>query len=126
MKDINLGSGRFIRLKNRFICDENLSDQLVTDTIKSLVGDGAQVIVASESYGVDDMENETGICKIAKDMGLEATAASEITKLYGLTRRTRTAAINASILAENAQYCKFYRAECKKRRCRSSSDDHER
>ena len=44
------------------------------------------------------MENETGICKIAKDMGLEATAASEITKLYGLTRRTRTAAINASIL----------------------------
>lgn len=98
MKDINLGSGRFIRLKNRFICDENLSDQLVTDTIKSLVGDGAQVIVASESYGVDDMENETGICKIAKDMGLEATAASEITKLYGLTRRTRTAAINASIL----------------------------
>ena len=68
------------------------------DTIKSLVGDGAEVIVASESFGVDDMENETGICKIAKDMGLEATAASEITKLYGLTRRTRTAAINASIL----------------------------
>ena len=104
-----------IRLKNRFICDENLSDQLVTDTIKSLVGDGAQVIVASESYGVDDMENETGICKIAKDMGLEATAASEITKLYGLTRRTRTAAINASI-CRNAQYSKFYRTECKKRR----------
>ena len=98
MKDINLGSGRFIRLHNRFICDEKLSDQLVTDTIKSLVGEGAQVIVSSESYGVDDMENETGICAIAKNMGLEATAASEITKLYGLTRRTRTAAINASIL----------------------------
>lgn len=57
-----------------------------------------RIIVASESFGVDDMENETGICKIARDMGLEATAASEITKLYGLTRRTRTAAINASIL----------------------------
>ena len=97
-KDINLGSGRFIHLHNRFICDEKLSDQLVTDTIKSLVGEGAQVIVSSESYGVDDMENETGICAIAKNMGLEATAASEITKLYGLTRRTRTAAINASIL----------------------------
>ena len=98
MKDINLGSGRYIHLKNRFICDEKLSDELVTDTLKSLVDEGAQVIVASESYGVDDMENEIGICRIAKDMGLEATAASEITKLYGLTRRTRTAAINASIL----------------------------
>lgn len=69
MKDINLGSGRFIHLHNRFICDEKLSDQLVTDTIKSLVGEGAQVIVSSESYGVDDMENETGICAIAKKYG---------------------------------------------------------
>ena len=57
-----------------------------------MTGEGAQVIVASEVYGVDDMENETGVCGIAKQMGLEATAASEITKLYGLTRRTRTAA----------------------------------
>ena len=98
MRDIDLGSGRYIRLHNRFICDEKLTDELVADTIKSLVSEGAQVIVASESYGVDDMENENGICAIAKGMGLEATAASEITKLYGLTRRTRTAAINASIL----------------------------
>ena len=98
LKDIDLGSGRFIRLHNRFICDEKLTDELVKETIQSLVGEGAQVIVASESYGVDDMENENGICAIARDMGLEATAASEITKLYGLTRRTRTAAINASIL----------------------------
>ena len=94
----HVGVGRYIRLHNRFICDEKLTDELVADTIKSLVSEGAQVIVASESYGVDDMENENGICAIAKGMGLEATAASEITKLYGLTRRTRTAAINASIL----------------------------
>ena len=98
MKDIDLGSGRFIRLHNRYICDEQLTDQLVSDTIRSLVSEGAQVIVASEAYGVDDMDNETGICAIARSQGLEATVASEITKLYGLTRRTRTAAINASIL----------------------------
>lgn len=73
MKDIDLGSGRMIRLHNRFICDENLSDDLVKRTIQSLVDEGAQVIVASESYGVDDMENENGICAIAKSMGLEAT-----------------------------------------------------
>ena len=28
MKDINLGSGRFIRLKNRYICDENCPTRL--------------------------------------------------------------------------------------------------
>ncbi|GJM75613.1 hypothetical protein HMSSN036_78290 [Paenibacillus macerans] len=34
----------------------------------------------------------------AEKKGLPTTMASDITKLYGLTRRTRTAAINASIL----------------------------
>ena len=61
MRDIDLGSGRYIRLHNRLICVEKLTDELVADTIKSLVSEGAQVIVASESYGVDDMENENGI-----------------------------------------------------------------
>lgn len=98
LKDIDLGSGRSIHLHNRYLVDDTLSDASVKAAIQELTGEGAQVIVASEVYGVDDMENETGVCGIAKQMGLEATAASEITKLYGLTRRTRTAAINASIL----------------------------
>ena len=98
LKDIDLGSGRSIHLHNRYLDDDTLSDASVKAAIQELTGEGAQVIVASEVYGVDDMENETGVCGIAKQMGLEATAASEITKLYGLTRRTRTAAINASIL----------------------------
>lgn len=98
LKDIDLGSGRSIQVINSFLCDESLSDETVTKAIRSLVGRGAQVVVASEAYGVDDMENEDGVCRIARGLDLEATAASEITKLYGLTRRTRTAAINASIL----------------------------
>ena len=98
LKDIDLGSGRSIQVINSFLCDESLSDETVTEAIRGLVGRGAQVVVASEAYGVDDMENEDGVCRIARGLGLEATAASEITKLYGLTRRTRTAAINASIL----------------------------
>ena len=98
LKDIDLGSGRSIHLHNRYLVDDTLSDASVKAAIQELTGEGAQVIVASEVYGVDDMENENGVCGIAKQMGLEATAASEITKLYGLTRRTRTAVINASIL----------------------------
>ncbi len=50
------------------------------------------------AFGVDQTGPEEEVTKIAKEENIPTTAASEITKLYGLTRRTRTAAINASIL----------------------------
>ena len=71
LKDIDLGSGRSIHLHNRYLVDDTLSDASVKAAIQELTGEGAQVIVASEVYGVDDMENETGVCGIAKQMGLE-------------------------------------------------------
>ena len=98
LKDIDLGSGRFIRVKNRYLRRRELSNESVDGAIRQLTGEGAQVIVASTAFGVDDLEDEQGIHDVARGMGLEATMASDITKLYGLTRRTRTAAINASIL----------------------------
>lgn len=69
LKDIDLGSGRSIHLHNRYLVDDTLSDASVKAAIQELTGEGAQVIVASEVYGVDDMENETGVCGIAKQMG---------------------------------------------------------
>lgn len=98
IKNINLGSGRYITIETSYLRDVDLSDESVTQAVKDLVGRGAQVIVASEAFGVDDLTNEQGIARIAEEQGLQATVASEITKLYGLTRRTRTASINASIL----------------------------
>ncbi len=50
------------------------------------------------AFGVDNMEEEVRIHDRAEEQGLPVSMASDITKLYGLTRRTRTAAINASIL----------------------------
>jgi N-methylhydantoinase A/oxoprolinase/acetone carboxylase beta subunit len=47
---------------------------------------------------VDQANEEVLICSVASDMQLPAAAAYEISKLYGLTVRTRTAVINASIL----------------------------
>ena len=57
-----------------------------------------QVIVASMAFGVDSMDEEMMIHNCAEKKNVPVTMASDITKLYGLTRRTRTAAINASIL----------------------------
>lgn len=99
LKDIDLGSGRKISIKNRYISDENEDENTVRSAVEELRKEGAQVIVASDAYGVDDIAGEQFVFEIAHDeMGLETTIASDITKLYGLTRRTRTAAINASIL----------------------------
>ena len=100
IKDIILDEkvGRKITVYNEFVKKKNLDEQSVNDAIKKLVDKGTQVLVASMAFGVDDMEPEEKIHTIAEKHGLPVSMASDITKLYGLTRRTRTAVINASIL----------------------------
>ncbi len=99
LKDIDLGSGKKIQVRNRYLNVKEITAGNVRSAVKELKDEGAQVIVASEAFGVDDIAGEQFVYDIAKgEMGLETTEASEITKLYGLTRRTRTAIINASIL----------------------------
>ena len=99
LKDIDLGSGRKIKIRNRYIKDSDVDENTVKKAVEDLRAEGAEVMVASDAYGVDDIAGEQFVFEIAHDdMGLETTLASDITKLYGLTRRTRTAAINASIL----------------------------
>lgn len=66
--------------------------------VKKLKDKGAQVIVASECFSVDEPENELAVIDAAHEMGLPATGGHEITKLYGLKVRTQTAVINASII----------------------------
>src|SRR3989449_3912086 len=57
-----------------------------------------RMIVASDAFSVDDRAAEQQVMAVARELGLPATGGHEITKLYGLTIRTRTAVINASIL----------------------------
>lgn len=98
IKPIELAPGRYIRPANRFLAKETLSDEVIGDAIESLRAEGAEVIVASSAFGVDDNEAEENVRRLAVQAGLAATCGNEITKLYGLTTRTRTAVINASIL----------------------------
>ncbi len=98
IENISLGNGKIIKTSNAFINKKHFSEAVIRQTIETLKSEGAQVIVPSMAFGVDDTEKEQQIFDIAKEMGLLTTMASDITKLYGLKRRTRTAAINASIL----------------------------
>jgi N-methylhydantoinase A/oxoprolinase/acetone carboxylase beta subunit len=98
LEDIDLGTGRIIKIFNTFIKKKELTHNNIEKKISELKNQGAQVIAASMAFGVDSIEEEQEIHTVAESMGLPTTMAADITKLYGLTRRTRTAAINASIL----------------------------
>jgi len=96
---ILLAPGKYLHTRHVYLdVTGSLSDKEIQEAVSSLTRQGAQVIVASEAYGVDDPDNEHRVIRIAADMGLQATAASDISKLYGLRIRTRTAVINASML----------------------------
>lgn len=98
LDDIDLGNQKKIKIVNDFINVKKMDHAVVENTINSMQQAGAQVLVSSMAFGVDDGGPEAEVYKVASEKGIPTTMASDITKLYGLTRRTRTAAINASIL----------------------------
>lgn len=96
--DIDLGTGRIIKIHHTYIPNKKFNKSTVEEEISKLQSQGASVIVASKAFGVDDLTEENQIKEVAEKHNMPVSVASEISKLYGLTRRTRTAAINASIL----------------------------
>ncbi|MFE9680363.1 hydantoinase/oxoprolinase family protein [Streptomyces sp. NPDC006285] len=70
----------------------------VRAAVDEVTAAGAQVVVATEPFAVDRPEGERAVLDTARSAGLPMTAAHEITSLYGLHKRTRTAVVNAAIL----------------------------
>lgn len=89
---------RKITTHNTYIPLKQYDSNQAKQAIDSLRQQGAEVIVASKAFGVDDGTEEQEIARIGKEQGIEVSQASDISKMYGLSKRTRTAVINASIL----------------------------
>ena len=98
LKNIDLGNNKEIQISNAFINTKKMTEDSLNEVIDELKKQGAQVLVPSMAFGVDNGQPEKLVYEAAKKKNIPTTMASDITKLYGLTRRTRTAAINASIL----------------------------
>ena len=96
--DIPLVSGRVLKTCHAFLNTRKLTPEGARRSIEGLVSRGAKVIVASDSFSVDDPRNEIVVMEAAQHLGIPATGGHDISKLYGLTIRTRTAVINAGIL----------------------------
>ncbi|MEZ5853111.1 MAG: hydantoinase/oxoprolinase family protein [Hyphomicrobiaceae bacterium] len=95
---IELAPGRMLETANRFLVTDDMSDADVAAAVAALHGEGAHVLVASGAFGVDNTGAEETVRRIGSEAGLSTTCGHEITRLYGLAVRTRTAVINASIL----------------------------
>ena len=97
--NIELSPGKFLQTRFRYVDISNPDWKVsIPSLIKELLAEGAEVIVASEAFGVDDPSKEEYVINEAEKMGLLSTAASKISRLYGLRVRTRTAVINASMM----------------------------
>ncbi len=98
IREIELAPGRHLRPTHRFVTTDVLDEALLRTALEELRAEGAEVFVASSAFGVDDQSGEEMVMRLATELGLASTGGHEITRLYGLTTRTRTAVINASIL----------------------------
>ncbi|WP_327371776.1 hydantoinase/oxoprolinase family protein [Streptomyces sp. NBC_01217] len=94
---LELTPGKRLPLSYAHVADPDDPDE-VRRAVDAVVRDGAQVLVASEPFSVDRPEGERTVLDTARPHGLPMTAAHEITSLYGLAKRTRTAVVNAAIL----------------------------
>lgn len=96
--DIELAPGKFLKTSHTFLDSKLVGDSSIGAAIEEVKEAGAQVIVASEAYSVDNPEHERKVQEIAGRQGLYCTGGHEISQLYGLKMRTRTAVVNASLI----------------------------
>lgn len=94
--DIELAPGKFLKNHHRYL--DTTKDSDCEQVIRELANLGCQVIVASAAFSVDDPSAELAVMEKTTLLGIPSAGSHEISKLYGLKIRTRTAAINASIL----------------------------
>ena len=111
IKDISLNT-KFLKTCYTFLDTSKYLEEIdIKKSIDKLVSEGAQSIVVSEAYGVDDPSNEIFVME---NSNLPCTSGHELTGIYGLEIRTLTATINASILPKAINTANFVQSAVKK------------
>lgn len=96
--EIELAPGKFLHTVHTYLDTAKKNEEAIDRAIDSLVSEGAEVIVASKTYSVDDPSDEIEVIERAVAGGKLATGGYEISQLYGLQARTRTAVVNAALI----------------------------
>lgn len=108
LRDSSINTNQDIKTVHEFLDTSHLiSEEEVTSAISRLREKGAQVIVATEAFGVDDPSNELFVMNNSSKQNIPSTASHEISGIYGLEIRTLTAAVNASVLPKTFQVANY-------------------
>lgn len=105
LKNVKLSLNKYLYTCHRFLdTSKYLEKDEVLNVISALKNEGAEVLVVSEAYGVDDPSNEQ---YVMSNSDIPTTAGHELTGIYGLEIRTLTAAINAGIMPKSINTAKY-------------------
>ncbi|MBR8741966.1 hydantoinase/oxoprolinase family protein [Nocardiopsis sp. MG754419] len=99
---LKLDSGHTLPIRYAALRDPHDPDAALAG-VDAVLAEGAEVIVAVEPFSVDDPEGERAVLEAAAHREVPATATHEITQLYGLGKRARTAALNAGVMPRMLQ-----------------------
>lgn len=97
---MDLGAGRVLRVHHRYLDlpEGTLLEARARTLLAELLDDGAQALVVASAFSVDDPAIEIRLRELAEELGVPVTATHEVSGLHGLRLRTRTAALNASLI----------------------------
>ena len=94
---IELAPGRRLVPRHRFLRRRRAGAEAQA-AVEALAREGGRVVIASAAFGVDDPACEAEVAEAARARGLLATCGHEVSSLYGLRTRTRTAVLNGALL----------------------------
>jgi len=99
MGTISLTDTKVLPTANRYVDTKSVSlESEIRAALLEMKSEGCEAIVAAEAFSVDDPARENQVVALGKEENIPCTATSDISKLYGLKVRTRTAVVNSSIM----------------------------
>jgi len=93
---IRFGAARTLAPELRYVRSGDAA--ALAAAVDALVATGVEALAVSETFGVDHPAQERAAVTLARERGLPATSGHEVSSMYGLRARTRTAVLNAAIL----------------------------
>lgn len=96
--NIELADNKYLYTQFEYLEIKDVNRDNVIKKLDLLKKAGAEVIVLTQEYAIDNADCEKLAYEVCEELGYVATMAHSISELYGLQVRTRTAVVNASLI----------------------------